>query len=277
MKIAEGALQDPLTGLFNRRHLEERLASELAAAQRHGRELSLLLVDVDFFKTVNDRHGHLAGDEALKMVAFVLRGAIRKEDVLARYGGEEFVVVARETGARGRARARRANPARRRAEPLRLARSRPRADRVDRRHRLDRPRRVRARPERPRAPRVRRPRALPREAGRTKPRRRHCRRRGSFDFARPLTRPRGACPERSGRRPRSRRAQDERPVGVSRYCACASAVRAARRNGLNSPATWSSRTAASCAESDSVTTVISAFLSSAVASACSTAVAAPAR
>jgi diguanylate cyclase (GGDEF)-like protein len=101
MKIAEGALQDPLTGLFNRRHLEERLASELAAAQRHGRELSLLLADVDFFKTVNDRHGHLAGDEALKMVAFVLRGAIRKEDVLARYGGEEFVVVARETGLAG--------------------------------------------------------------------------------------------------------------------------------------------------------------------------------
>ncbi|WP_242346982.1 diguanylate cyclase [Anaeromyxobacter terrae] len=101
MKIAEGALQDPLTGLFNRRHLEERLASELAAAQRHGRELSLLLADVDYFKAVNDRHGHLAGDEALKMVAFVLRGAIRKEDVLARYGGEEFVVVARETGLQG--------------------------------------------------------------------------------------------------------------------------------------------------------------------------------
>jgi two-component system cell cycle response regulator len=101
MKIAEGALQDPLTGLFNRRHLEERLASELAAAQRHGRELSLLLADVDFFKAVNDRHGHLAGDEALKMVAFVLRGAIRKEDVLARYGGEEFIVIARETGLQG--------------------------------------------------------------------------------------------------------------------------------------------------------------------------------
>ena len=101
MKIAEGALQDPLTGLFNRRHLEERLTSELAAAQRHGRELSLLLADVDFFKAVNDRHGHLAGDEALKMVSFVLRGAIRKEDVLARYGGEEFVVIARETGLPG--------------------------------------------------------------------------------------------------------------------------------------------------------------------------------
>jgi diguanylate cyclase (GGDEF)-like protein len=101
MRLAEGALQDPLTGLYNRRHLEERLASELAAAQRHGRPVSLLMCDVDHFKSINDAHGHLAGDEALKMVAFVLRGAVRKEDVLARYGGEEFVIVARETPLEG--------------------------------------------------------------------------------------------------------------------------------------------------------------------------------
>jgi len=97
VRLAEGALQDPLTGLYNRRHFEERLASELAAAQRHDRPVSLLMADVDHFKAINDAHGHLAGDEALKMVAFVLRGAVRKEDVLARYGGEEFVIVARET------------------------------------------------------------------------------------------------------------------------------------------------------------------------------------
>ncbi len=101
MKLAEGAMQDPLTGLYNRRHFEERLGSELAAAQRHGRPVSLLMVDVDHFKSINDRYGHLAGDEALKMVSFVLRGAVRKEDVLARYGGEEFVVIARETGLDG--------------------------------------------------------------------------------------------------------------------------------------------------------------------------------
>jgi len=101
MRLAEGALQDALTGLYNRRHLDERLGSELAAAQRHGRPLSLLLVDIDHFKEVNDAHGHLAGDETLKMVAFVLRGAVRKEDVLARYGGEEFVVIARETALQG--------------------------------------------------------------------------------------------------------------------------------------------------------------------------------
>ncbi len=97
IRLAEGALQDPLTGLYNRRHFEERIASELAAADRHGRPVSLLMCDVDHFKAINDAHGHLAGDETLKMVAFVLRGAVRKEDVLARYGGEEFVIVARET------------------------------------------------------------------------------------------------------------------------------------------------------------------------------------
>ena len=96
-KLAEGALQDALTGLYNRRHMDERLASELAASQRHARPLSLLMIDIDHFKRVNDDHGHVAGDEALKMVAFVLRGAVRKEDVIARFGGEEFVVIARET------------------------------------------------------------------------------------------------------------------------------------------------------------------------------------
>jgi two-component system cell cycle response regulator len=100
-RLAESALQDPLTGLYNRRHLDDRLAAELAAAQRHGRPLSLLMIDIDHFKEVNDDHGHLAGDEALKMVAFILRGAVRKEDVLARYGGEEFVIVARETALEG--------------------------------------------------------------------------------------------------------------------------------------------------------------------------------
>jgi diguanylate cyclase (GGDEF)-like protein len=101
LKLAESALQDPLTGLYNRRHLEDRLGAELAACQRHGHPLALLMCDVDHFKRINDDHGHLAGDETLKMVAFVLRGAVRKEDVLARYGGEEFVVIARETGLDG--------------------------------------------------------------------------------------------------------------------------------------------------------------------------------
>lgn len=101
MKLAEGALQDPLTGVYNRRHFDERLGSEIAAAQRHGRPLALLLVDVDRFKAVNDEAGHLGGDEALKTVALVIRGVLRREDVLARYGGDEFVVIARETALEG--------------------------------------------------------------------------------------------------------------------------------------------------------------------------------
>jgi two-component system, cell cycle response regulator len=96
-KLAEGALHEPLTGLYNRRHFMERFGAELAAARRHQRPLSLLLIDIDHFKKVNDAHGHLAGDEALKMISHVMQGALRKEDVLARYGGEEFVVLARET------------------------------------------------------------------------------------------------------------------------------------------------------------------------------------
>jgi diguanylate cyclase (GGDEF)-like protein len=100
-KLVEGALQDPLTGLYNRRMLEDRLGSELAGAARHGRVVSILMVDIDHFKAVNDTHGHLAGDEVLRMVAATLRATIRKEDFVARFGGEEFVVIARETALDG--------------------------------------------------------------------------------------------------------------------------------------------------------------------------------
>jgi diguanylate cyclase (GGDEF)-like protein len=99
--LVHGALHEPLTGLYNRRHFAERLAAELAASRRHARPVSLLLADVDHFRRVNDSHGRLAGDEALKMVAWVLQGAVRKEDIVARFGGEEFVILARETGAAG--------------------------------------------------------------------------------------------------------------------------------------------------------------------------------
>jgi two-component system cell cycle response regulator len=95
-KMAEAALREPLTGLYNRRHFQERFAAEVAVAHRHGRALSLLMIDVDHFKRVNDKHGHLAGDEVLKTVARALQQGIRIEDILARFGGEEFVVLARE-------------------------------------------------------------------------------------------------------------------------------------------------------------------------------------
>ena len=88
-------LRDALTGVFNRRHLQERLWSEVAFARRHGTPLSLILLDIDHFKQINDAHGHAVGDVALRELAQSLLALTRKEDVLARYGGEEFALVAR--------------------------------------------------------------------------------------------------------------------------------------------------------------------------------------
>jgi diguanylate cyclase (GGDEF)-like protein len=96
-RIYDATLRDPLTGVFNRKHLDERLASEIAYARRHATTLSVLMIDVDRFKQVNDSFGHRAGDAALKAVADVLVKGLRTEDVVARYGGEEFVVIARGT------------------------------------------------------------------------------------------------------------------------------------------------------------------------------------
>jgi two-component system, cell cycle response regulator len=95
-QLSEAVLREPLTGLYNRRHFRERFAAELAASTRHNRALSLLLVDIDHFKQVNDVHGHVYGDKVLQMVAGILANLVRTEDVVARYGGEEFVVLARE-------------------------------------------------------------------------------------------------------------------------------------------------------------------------------------
>jgi diguanylate cyclase (GGDEF)-like protein len=93
--VYEATTRDPLTGASNRKHLEERLDTELAYAVRHRTALSVVLVDVDHFKRVNDGYGHLAGDAVLKNVAATLARGIRTEDAVARYGGEEFVVIAR--------------------------------------------------------------------------------------------------------------------------------------------------------------------------------------
>jgi two-component system cell cycle response regulator len=89
------SVRDGLTGLYNRRHLDERVTSELAFAQRHATPLALLLVDIDHFKQINDRFGHQAGDAVLQRVAEVLAQSVRTEDVVARYGGEEFAVIGR--------------------------------------------------------------------------------------------------------------------------------------------------------------------------------------
>lgn len=89
--------KDGLTGLANRRMLDMVLEREWASARRNMRPISLILLDIDFFKQYNDYYGHLAGDECLKRVAQLLQGASRSQDLVARYGGEEFVVVLPET------------------------------------------------------------------------------------------------------------------------------------------------------------------------------------
>lgn len=91
----ETSIADGLTGALNRRHFDHRLVGELAFAKRHKVELSLLLLDVDHFKEVNDTFGHAVGDAALKHLTETIRRALRVEDVFARYGGEEFAIIAR--------------------------------------------------------------------------------------------------------------------------------------------------------------------------------------
>jgi len=93
--LLSSALRDGLTKLYNKRYFLERIDSELKFAQRHGTELSLLMLDLDFFKKVNDTMGHLAGDTVLASVAAVLARAVRNEDVVARFGGEELAIVLR--------------------------------------------------------------------------------------------------------------------------------------------------------------------------------------
>jgi diguanylate cyclase (GGDEF)-like protein/PAS domain S-box-containing protein len=103
-QLREQALRDPLTGLFNRRYLEETLARELASTQRAHQSISLVVLDVDNFKRVNDTFGHPAGDRMLRALAQLLTSNTRAGDVVSRYGGEEFVVVLPGTGAEDAAR-----------------------------------------------------------------------------------------------------------------------------------------------------------------------------
>jgi diguanylate cyclase (GGDEF)-like protein/PAS domain S-box-containing protein len=87
------ALYDQLTEVYNRRFLEEYLRKELERARREGYPLALVMLDIDAFKAINDRYGHVFGDEVLRMVARLLQESLRSSDVVARYGGDEFVLV----------------------------------------------------------------------------------------------------------------------------------------------------------------------------------------
>jgi diguanylate cyclase (GGDEF)-like protein len=89
---------DPLTGLANRRVLHDRLKYEISRHRRHSRRFSLLALDLDGFKSVNDRYGHAAGDEILREISRALEKAVREQDTVARMGGDEFCVLAPEIG-----------------------------------------------------------------------------------------------------------------------------------------------------------------------------------
>jgi diguanylate cyclase (GGDEF)-like protein len=97
----EAALTDVLTGLYNRRHAMDRLAQEWAEAERSHRSLSVLMLDIDYFKAVNDSYGHDAGDAALRHIADILRALSRACDVVCRYGGEEFLLILPDTARQG--------------------------------------------------------------------------------------------------------------------------------------------------------------------------------
>ena len=101
--IHEMVVRDGLTGVHNRRKFVEEATREVGRAARHGRPLSLILVDIDHFKAVNDTHGHLAGDAALKQLATRFSNQVRAEEVFARIGGEEFAILCPETDLAGAA------------------------------------------------------------------------------------------------------------------------------------------------------------------------------
>jgi diguanylate cyclase (GGDEF)-like protein len=102
-RAVQTALIDPLTGVKNRSTLDDAFQRELKLARRHDHDLSVILLDIDHFKQVNDKHGHLNGDQALRAVAQCVQQTIRDSDLLFRFGGEEFIILLSGTGADGSA------------------------------------------------------------------------------------------------------------------------------------------------------------------------------
>lgn len=97
VKIRELMLTDPLTGLPNRRHLDQRLEEEVKRVRRFGHSVCIVMTDLDYFKAVNDTFGHAVGDATLQMFSHILQDSVRTVDFVARYGGEEFVLLLPET------------------------------------------------------------------------------------------------------------------------------------------------------------------------------------
>lgn len=96
-RMYDAALRDGLTGAFNRRYFDQRLLSEFSFSRRHGTSLSLIMLDLDHFKQLNDTRGHLAGDSVLRQLSERVSEVVRAEDVVVRYGGEEFALLCRDT------------------------------------------------------------------------------------------------------------------------------------------------------------------------------------
>jgi diguanylate cyclase (GGDEF)-like protein len=99
--LREQAIRDPLTGLFNRHYFNSIIASELSRVDRYNRPISLMMIDIDGFRSVNNEFGHLKGDEVLREIARMLERSVRGADRIIRYGGDEFVILMPETDGRG--------------------------------------------------------------------------------------------------------------------------------------------------------------------------------
>lgn len=97
-QLYQSSVRDQLTGAYTKAYLLEQLDAEMSFANRAGRDVGLVLLDIDHFKQVNDNYGHIAGDQILEDLADTIRRQTRNEDLFARYGGEEFAVMTRETG-----------------------------------------------------------------------------------------------------------------------------------------------------------------------------------
>ena len=100
-EMREQVSLDPLTGVANRKLLDDTLEAALLAAQREGQSLCVMMVDIDYFKQINDEHGHLIGDKVIKYVAATLKSMVKGRDLVARYGGEEFAIILEETPQEG--------------------------------------------------------------------------------------------------------------------------------------------------------------------------------
>src|SRR5579864_3457966 len=97
-RVRQLAYIDGLTGIFNRRYFETRIAEEMERARRYNTSLAIIMIDIDHFKRLNDEFGHLLGDEVLRQASSIFSQQLRKIDVVCRYGGEEFSLILPQTG-----------------------------------------------------------------------------------------------------------------------------------------------------------------------------------